>query len=181
MVEIFFHLTFHLQVDKSRWRISAYTYFTTYSPWLDCATCRAFRSWHGRLRHPCSMRLRGRHPFRRVSRFCSCSHFLTWRSRGSWIFLSFEPWLFAPHRRFSWQRHQTRGCSPLTSQNQADYSGAAEPPVRKNGSHHSRPREPPIYSSFVWSNSACCCRAGFHKPVRASRLPTSSLEAHAML
>ena len=62
-----------------------------------------------------------------------------------------------------------------------DYSGAAEPPVRKNGSHHSRPREPPIYSSFVWSNSACCCRAGFHKPVRASRLPTSSLEAHAML
>ncbi|WP_458450426.1 hypothetical protein, partial [Fibrobacter sp.] len=46
-----------------------------------------------------------------------------------------------------------------------DYSGAAEPPVRKNGSHHSRPREPPIYSSFVWSNSACCCRAGFHKPV----------------
>ena len=61
-----------------------------------------------------------------------------------------------------------------------DYSGAAEPPVRKNGSHHSRPREPPIYSSFVWSNSACCCRAGFHKPVRASRLPTSSLEAHAM-
>lgn len=62
-----------------------------------------------------------------------------------------------------------------------DYSGAAEPPIRKNGSHLSRPREPPIYSSFVWSNSACCCRAGFHKPVRASRLPTSSLEAHTML
>ena len=69
----------------------------------------------------------------------------------------------------------------LRNQLNHDYSGAAEPPVRKNGSHHSRPREPPIYSSFVWSNSACCCRAGFHKPVRASRLPTSSLEAHAML
>ena len=80
-----------------------------------------------------------------------------------------------PHERKL--RKIVEGCSVAFN----DYSGAAEPPVRKNGSHHSRPREPPIYSSFVWSNSACCCRAGFHKPVRASRLPTSSLEAHAML